>query len=446
MKLEEALRTLPPDAAEVVVEGGFSRIFLNALGFGDLEMIPGFKIGNLAVDHAARKNTGEDIFLHSGNNPCLYMEVKGRSENLGDDICPSYRKAAHQLKRYLLAPTSKSVEWGILTNSIHVQLFRKHGKIVHPVTPCLSLMEDSKGVIKQLKKHIDNPRRALTVAVYNNKGGVGKTTTTLNLAATLTLFKKRVLIIDFDPNQSDLGDALNLRPLDGKVLEVLKRKDASAREIITQYKFEHPSLKEPWSFDIILADAKMAGEIDEAKLKQHIKLHDLRRTLESIENEYDYILIDSPPNWRIFAQKALYAADVVLIPARHDNLHSLQNAGTAITYFIPQIQKERQRGGEAGPVALPIFMNNVFRETEYQIQLMHGAIAKIIKETRKTSGGFDLTHYFYPKYRPGHKDLRMISIPYMAYISRADFMHLPAAFAFKPARDQYKNLVKEYFL
>ncbi|MBD1873572.1 hypothetical protein H6F75_08765 [Nodosilinea sp. FACHB-131] len=77
MNLEEALQALPPDAIEVVVEGNFSKAFLKALGFGDLEMVPGFRVGRLVVDHAARKNADDDIFLHSQANPYLYMEVKG---------------------------------------------------------------------------------------------------------------------------------------------------------------------------------------------------------------------------------------------------------------------------------------------------------------------------------------------------------------------------------
>ncbi|MBE9111971.1 ParA family protein [Nodosilinea sp. LEGE 07298] len=446
MSLEQTLQFLPSDATEAIVEGNFSKPFLKALGFEDLEMVPQFPVSNRAVDHAARKNTSNDIFLESFKNPHLYMEVKARSENLADQCHPNYCRAAQQLKHYLLDPASKSVKWGLLTNSLHAQLFRKHGKVVHPVTPCLPLDGDIKRVVKDLKQHLESPRRALIVAVYNNKGGVGKTTTTLNLAATLALLKKRVLVVDFDPNQSDLGDALNLKPLRGKILDILKSKEADARDIITSYKFEHPKLPEPLGFDVILADEDLISDVDEAKLKQQVKLHALRRVLESVQGEYDYILIDAPPNWRVFAQKAIYAADVVLIPARHDNLHSLQNAGMAITRFIPEMQAERRRFGEAGPMALPIFMNNAFRISDAQLQLMHQAVAKIIKDGRSSPTKFDLTPYFYPKFRKGHKDLRMISIPYMAYISRADFMHIPAAFAFKPAREQYLNLVKEYFL
>lgn len=446
MILEEALKTITTDASESQVVDHFVQPFMDALGFNHLERIREFPVyGQNKVDLAARKNIDDDIFIHSHQKPHLYIEAKAKSKNLGDEKHGDYRKAVEQLKRYLQAPRSKTVTWGIITNSSHIQLFRKHGRVVHPVTPCLLIEGNIKKIARDFKKIIETPRRSLNVAIYNNKGGVGKTTTTLNMAATLTREGKKVLIVDFDPNQSDLGDALNLSPLNGEVWSALKDKTGDAKNIISTYTFEHPSLKNPWCFDIIRADEKMSGELDEGDLRKYLKIHDLRKTLESVRNDYDYILIDTPPNWRIFAQQAIYAADVVLIPARHDNLHSLQNAGTAIAKYIPEIQRERQLREESGPMALPIFMNNAFKETEHQMGLMRQAISSIIADFRKKSD-FDLLPYFYPKYKPGHKDFSMISIPYMAYISRADFMHIPAAFGFKVAREQYQKIAKEYFL
>jgi len=447
MNLEEALQHLAPDASESLVVDTFVQPFLEALGFDHLERIPQFPTGGQnKVDFAARKNVDNDLFVHSYHKPHLYVEAKAKFKNLGDERHGDYRKTIDQLKRYLQAPISKSVVWGIITNAAHIQLFRKHGKIIHPVTPCLETDGNIKKIVHDFQKIIDEPKRALTIAVYNNKGGVGKTTTTLNMAATLTREGKKVLIVDFDPHQSDLGDALNLPPLNGDFFEILKDKNGDARNVISTYKFEHPSLKNPWSIDIIRADKRMSSEFDKGDLNKYLKIHGLKRALESVRNDYDYVLIDTPPNWHIFAQQAIFAADVVLIPARHDDLHSLQNAGDAIAKFIPEIQEKCQSLGNAGPIALPIFMNNAFRETSYQKQLMHDAIEKIIKENRKEANGFDLLPYFYPQYKPSHKDKTMISIPYMAHISRANFMHLPAAFGFKVAREQYQKIAKGYFL
>lgn len=436
MDLETALHSLSPNAPEAEVEQFVSGRFLQALGYEELETCPQFSVRpRRNVDWAARKNANGDIFSHTKKDPYLYMEVKGRPENLNKHFA--------QIKGYLLAPQSKTVQWGILTNSIHAYLLRKHGKVVYPALPRMSF-DDATGLVKAFRTRIENPERALTVAVYNNKGGVGKTTTVVNLAAILTLLKKRVLVIDMDPNQGDLGDALNIPQTDGEMESVLINKGSDIRSIVKTYKFSHPRLSEDYCFDIVPADRRLMEEV-ETNLKQHIKVNTLLKALQGAKQDYDYIFIDTPPGWRIFSAQAVCAADVVLIPTRHDNLHSLENAGMTIAQFLPKAQGAMRKYGHPGPIALPIFLNNAHSPTDAQIDIMHKAIQTVIASNKPT---VDLTPYFYPKRRPrpNSLELPMILVPYMAYISQSDFMHIPGAFWHKTIRDQYLNLVREYFL
>lgn len=101
-------------------------------------------------------------------------------------------------------------------------------------------------------------------------------------------------------------------------------------------------------------------------------------------------MIDSPPNWRVFSQLAVYAADVVLIPTKHNNLFSLENAATAIKKFIPEVQAQKADGS---PIPLPIFFNGE-KITPPQLAAAQQELINIIKTAKKEKEKFDLLPLF----------------------------------------------------
>ncbi|MBD2357291.1 AAA family ATPase [Tolypothrix sp. FACHB-123] len=444
-RIRQALISLPNGASEPIVSSIFITELLKIIGFDVTETIPGFSTGNggNAVDYAVRKNYDSDIFVQTKLNPYLLVEVKGRNINLHPKAA-QYKSTVNQLKHYLLAPNCKTTQWGLIANGDYIQLFRKHNKVIYPATPCTEITTDNLDkVISLIKQKIDNPPKALTVAVYNNKGGVGKTTTTLNLAAMLTMLGKRTLIIDFDPNQQDLTNSLGQKPKEDSLYSWLvnDKNQQIPKGLINSFKVS-PKSGSVWQFDIIASDAKLQN-LPEENLRQLINYARLRQALESLKWQYDYILIDSPPNWRFYSQSAIYAADVVLIPTKHNSIYSLENAATVIERFIPEIQNVRRDGG---PIPLPIFYNGESITAPAKLTAEE-AIDKIIERAKSNKPNpIDLTPYFFPKTTSTRKDLHIFGIPSYAHIAGAAFSNIPAVYKNKIACEHYLGLVREYFL
>lgn len=144
----------------------------------------------------------------------------------------------------------------------------------------------------------------MIIATAMQKGGVGKTTTTLALGSELARSGARVLIIDIDPQASATsGSGLVLEPNALTIYEVLINPLITSHAIITT---DHGYDLIPASLNLAGAELSLAGQIGRELL--------LRTVLTPLREHYDYILIDSPPSLGLFTVNALAAADTVLIP------------------------------------------------------------------------------------------------------------------------------------
>lgn len=177
---------------------------------------------------------------------------------------------------------------------------------------------------------LDRHGPARVIAMCNQKGGVGKTTSTINLGAALTEWGRRVLLVDFDP-QGALAVGLGIKPheLDRSVYNVMMDPSATVDDCLLKTNVPGMDLL-PSNIDLSAAEVQLVSEVAREQV--------LARALDSVRDDYDVILIDCQPSLGLLTVNALTAAHSVIIPLECEYF-----ALRGVALLMTSIEKIRMR-------------------------------------------------------------------------------------------------------
>ncbi|YAF94280.1 MAG: AAA family ATPase [Nodularia sp. CChRGM 3473] len=336
-------------------------------------------LGSIRLDFLAFAAQVIPLVLDANSPLSVVMEAKHPKQNLNNHVS--------RLRHYL---TKLNVRYGLLTNGKEIRIYENLEYDVKLVFQCLGKDIETKieyitdliGRDSLQNRHIGNLKEQVseanfkfetkvqdlmkTIAIYHNKGGVGKTTVAVNLAAALSKKGKKVLLIDIDSQanttfatglikfQFDEEDDLR----DSNVYHLLESGDfyLIPDVIRKSHYFNNPELDViPAHINLIEGQYKL-NQIDASKTRLVTKL-------KKVEEKYDVVIIDTPPSRDLYAKVALVAADYLIIPS---DLKPFANQGLlSVKNFIIEVNEFREMIGKPHIVLMGILASKISTNSKF---------------------------------------------------------------------------------
>jgi chromosome partitioning protein len=232
---------------------------------------------------------------------------------------------------------------------------------------------------------------AMVIAMCNQKGGVGKTTTTINLGAALAELGRRVLLVDFDPQGSlSVGLGVNPHTLEHSIYDLLLSRDTPIDDVIDRTGVPNLDIL-PSNIDLSAAEVQLVSEVAREQT--------LLRVLEKVKPRYDVILIDCAPSLGLLTINALTAADKVIMPLETEffALRGIALLTDTIAKVTDRLNPRLEILGILGTMYDPRTLHN--REVLERVvqafgdRVFHTVIRRTVKFPETTVAGEPITTY-----------------------------------------------------